>query len=90
MVTLYLGHVFVRKVAHSYGAVAVGKLFLMRAPREISNLNQHPREGDGCCERVLAHDAINAASLLCRRAQSSWVHILCNKMSVVDNDLYVH
>ena len=31
----------------------------MQVPREISNLNQHPREGDGCCERVIAHDVIN-------------------------------
>ena len=25
----------------------------------ISNLDQHHREGDGCCERVIAHDVIN-------------------------------
>ena len=47
--------------------------------KKISNLNQHPREGDGCCEQVMAHDVINAASLLSRRAQSSRVHICATK-----------
>ena len=29
---------------------------ILLAQRKISNPNQHPREGDGCCELIVTHD----------------------------------
>ena len=49
--------------------------------------NKHPGGGDGCCERVKAHDVIKYHAPKPRQAEPSLVHTWCNSIWSVDNNL---